>query len=37
MWTKGSHHPLLGGMQTVLDTMEIIMIISQEFGNQSNS
>jgi hypothetical protein len=37
MWSKGNTPPLLVGMQTYTDTMEIDMAVPQKFSNQSTS
>lgn len=33
MWNKGDTHPLLMGLQTHTDIMEISMMVPQEDGN----
>ena len=37
MWSKGNPHPLLVGMQTCADTVEISVAVSQETGSQPTS
>ena len=34
MWSEGNTHPLLVGMQTCADTVEISVVVSQETGSQ---
>ena len=37
MWNKGNTPPLLVGMQTCANTLEIHMVVSQKIGNQFTS
>ena len=37
MWSKGNTPPLLVGVQTCTDTLEINMAVSQKTGNQTTS